>query len=496
MDEQLRLLPGYLTAHLQLVLAALAAGVAVSVPLGVAAARIPLLERLSLGIASVVQTVPSLALLAVMVPVLAAAGLPGIGWLPAFLALWAYSALPVLRNTVIGIQGVDPSLTEAADALGMTRGQRLRAVELPLALPVILAGIRTATVWTVGLATLSTPVGATSLGSYLFSGLQTRNHAAILVGCMASAGLALALDGLVQLVATAYARRDRTLALLATAGWATAVVVAILPLIGSRSTEHSVVIGAKTFTEQYILAEVLAATVSSAGATPDVRASLGSTVAFDALVAGEIDAYVDYSGTLYATVLRRDTPSDRGRVLEEVRAELRDRHGIEVVASLGFENTYALAMRRDRAAGARRIGDLGDRAGTMTVGGDYEIFGRPEWRAVRAAYGLAFAAERAMDPSLMYAAVATGDVDIITAFSTDGRIGAYDLVVLQDDRGAVPPYDALVLVGPRLAREHPAVVDALRGLEGTIDADTMRRLNRRVDEDGLDPAAAAHEVGP
>ena len=209
MTELLALLPSYLTAHLQLTLLALLLSAGISVPLGIAATRIAWLEQPSLALAGIIQTVPSLALLAAMVPVLAALDLQSIGFLPAIVGLTLYGILPVLRNTVTGIAGVDPALREAARGVGMTPRQQLLLVELPLAMPVIVAGLRTATVWVVGIATLSTPVGATSLGNYIFSGLQTRNYAAILLGCVAAAGLALLLDGLVRAVELGLARRQR-----------------------------------------------------------------------------------------------------------------------------------------------------------------------------------------------------------------------------------------------------------------------------------------------
>jgi len=496
MSEQLALLPGYLTAHLQLTLFALLLGTAFSVPAGVLVTRMKWLDQPVLGTASVIQTIPSLALLAIMVPALAAIGVQSIGFLPAFIGLTLYSVLPILRNTVTGLAGVDPALVEAARGVGMTPMQRLRRVELPLAMPVILAGIRTSTVLTVGVATLSTPVGAPSLGNYIFSGLQTRNLTAVLVGCVAAAVLAQFLDGLVRGLGAAFARRKR--------GWA-AVILATVGLLygytgvslvrdlGARDAGR-VVVGAKTFTEQYILAEILAGQIAeTTGAATEVVSSLGSTVAFDALRAEEIDAYVDYSGTIWATIMQRETVPSRDAVLGEVTSFLREEHGIEVAGALGFENAYALAMRRPQAEefGVRSIGDLTAFARRLAIGGDYEFFGRPEWIAIRDTYGLAFASQRTMDSSLMYQAVASEQVDVISAFSTDGRIAALDLVVLDDERGAIPPYDALILAGPRLVRERPDVVAALRQIAGTIDADRMRRMNLAVDQDGATPAVVA-----
>jgi len=257
------------------------------------------------------------------------------------------------------------------------------------------------------------------------------------------------------------------------------------------------VVGAKTFTEQYVLAHVLQARIEErTGRRVRQVPSLGSTVAFDALRAGEIDAYVDYSGTLWATVLgREELPEERSRVLEEVRSFLRRESGVEVVASLGFENTYALAMRGDHAQrlGVETVSGLVSAAPRLSIGADYEFFARPEWRVMREAYGLRFAERRSMDSALMYQAVRTGAVDVITAFSTDGRIAAYDLRVLREDRGVIPPYDAVVLVRPGLAREAPEAVAALRSLDGVLDAETMRRLNRAVDARGRSPERVARD---
>ncbi|MDA1184169.1 MAG: ABC transporter permease subunit [Acidobacteria bacterium] len=496
MSEQLALLPGYLTAHLQLTLLALLLGTAFSVPAGVMVTRMKWLDQPVLGTASVIQTIPSLALLAIMVPALAALGVQSIGFLPAFIGLTLYSVLPILRNTVTGLAGVDPALVEAARGVGMTPMQRLRLVELPLAMPVILAGIRTSTVLTVGVATLSTPVGAPSLGNYIFSGLQTRNLTAVLVGCVAAAVLAQVLDGLVRGLGAAISRRRR--------GWAAVVLttigllygytgVSLVQDLGARDAGR-IVIGAKTFTEQYILSEILAGQIAeTTGAAAEVASSLGSTVAFDALRAEEIDVYVDYSGTIWATIMQRESVPSRDAVLGEVTRFLREEHGIAVAGALGFENAYALAMRRQQAdeLGVQGIGDLTAYARRLVIGGDYEFFGRPEWAAIRDTYGLSFASERTMDPSLMYQAVASEQVDVISAFSTDGRIAAFDLVVLDDERGAIPPYDALILAGPRLVRERPDVVAALRQMIGTIDVDRMRRMNLAVDQDGTSPAAVA-----
>src|SRR3954470_2823973 len=217
--EALARLPAYLGGHVAVSVTALLLGLAISLPLALLAIRRPALRNVLLGAASVVQTIPSLALLALFYPLLLGltalcerlfgAGFSALGFLPSVLALTLYSMLPVLRNTVTGLLGIDPAINEAALGVGMTRRQSLIMVELPLALPVIMAGVRTAAIWVIGAATLSTPIGQTSLGNYIFAGLQTQNWVSVLFGCVAAALLALVVDQLLALMETGVASRSR-----------------------------------------------------------------------------------------------------------------------------------------------------------------------------------------------------------------------------------------------------------------------------------------------
>jgi osmoprotectant transport system permease protein len=356
--------------------------------------------------------------------------------------------------------------------------------------------MRTATVWTVGMATLSTPVGATSLGNYIFSGLQTRNFTAVLVGSVSAAALALVLDGLVHGIEGALRERRRGALVLRLSAVAAlflfAMVTLVAPVLGRSA--RSIKIGSKTFTEQYILADIVARQLERAGFLTETVSSLGSTVVFDALRTGDIDVYVDYTGTLWANVLGRPKPpASAQQAVAEVARFLSERDGITLIGKLGFENTYALAMRAREAdrIGARTIGDLVPYAPQLKMGADYELFSRPEWRSLESTYGLRFAELRSMDPTLMYQAVAQGSVDVISAFSTDGRIEALELVVLEDDRHAIPPYDAVILASRRLVTQQPEAVRSLEGLVGTIDEREMRAMNLAVDESGEAPSLVA-----
>jgi osmoprotectant transport system permease protein len=497
LDAALALLPNYLAWHVALSAAALALGLAVSLPLAVAASRSQRLRWPLLAVSSLVQTIPSLALLALFYPLLLALsalakgafghGFSALGFLPALLALALYSMLPILRNAIAGILGVDPAVRAAADGVGMTPGQRLRQVELPLAAPVIMAGVRTAAVWTIGAATLSTPVGQTSLGNYIFSGLQTENWVDVLVGCAASAGLALAADQLLGLVEAGVRLRSRGRLVAGGLGLALGIAVALLPLAGpllGMGARPAYLVGAKNFSEQYILAELIGDRLERAGAAVQLKQGLGSAVAYRALAADELDVYVDYSGTLWTNVLGRTDNPGRAEVLRQLTAELKRRDGVVVLGSLGFENAYALAMREDRASalGIASIADLASQAPSLRLGADLEFLSRPEWKAVANAYGLNFKAQRSYQPTFMYRAIQGGDVDVISAFSSDGRIAADRLRVLSDSKGAIPPYDAVVLIAPKRAGDM-RLRQALTPLIGKIPVEAMRAANLSVDRD-------------
>jgi osmoprotectant transport system permease protein len=501
--EALARLPEYLGNHVLLSISALTLGIAISLPFGILAARNAKLRWPLLAVASLVQTIPGLALLALFYPLLLGissltaeyfnAPFSAFGFLPSLLALTLYSMLPVLRNTITGLNGIDPAVLEAAQGAGMTTAQSRRLVELPLAMPVIMAGIRTAAVWVIGTATLSTPVGQTSLGNYIFTGLQTQNWVFVLFGCLAAAALALAVDQLLALVESGARRRKRIRIYAGLAGLLALVSAALAPGYAQRGT-GGYVIGSKTFTEQFVLAALIRQRLEAAGVSAIRRDGLGSTVAFDALANDEIDVYVDYSGTIWANQMLRKDMKPREEVLEEMRRWLAEKHGITLLGSLGFENAYAFAMRRERAAALniRTVDDLARHARQLSVAGDFEFFARPEWPAVRDAYGLQFRERREMQSTFMYEAAAAGEADVITAFSSDGRIRQYDLVVLEDPRNALPPYDAILLLAPKRAKDEK-LISTLRPLIGAIDVETMRAANLRSDRtvDKETPAAAA-----
>ena len=499
-SEAWALLPDYLGQHVLLSVSAILLGIAISLPLAILAAGRPSLRGPLLTFASIVQTIPGLALLALFYPLLLGLSLltlpalgiaiPALGFLPALMALTLYSMLPVLRNTITALTGIDPALLTAARGVGMTERQSLLLVELPLAAPVIMAGIRTAAVLVVGTATLSTPVGQTSLGNYIFTGLQTENWVFVLFGCVAAAVLALVLDQLLALAGNGMARRAPGRILMAAVGLVLVIGLSLAATV--THAQRGIVIGAKNFQEQYILADLIQRRLAGAGIAARVKSDLGSAMAFRALQGGGVDVYVDYTGTLWGNEMRRSDMPGRKAMLDQLGAWMGREKGVTLVGSLGFENAYVLAMRADRAAALHieTLDDLAAHASELAIGGDFEIFSRPEWRGVAAAYGFQFARRQQFQPDFLYRAVADGTVDVITAFSSDGRIARYGLKLLADPKGALPPYDAVLLAR---TNADPRLLAALKPLLGAISLPRMQAANLQVDrtDNKQTPAQAA-----
>jgi osmoprotectant transport system permease protein len=479
--------------HLGLVLISTSIAVAVGLPTGILAARRPALGRPLLFLASIAQTIPSLALFGFLLP------LPfvgGVGPRTALVALSLYAVLPIVRTTIAGLTSVDRAVIEAGVAMGMTSRQLLLIVELPLALPSIVAGIRVATVIGVGTATIAAAIGAGGLGEYIFRGLSMVDTTTILAGAVPAAGLALAADGLLAWLE----RRLRAGRVSVRWAGATAVmaigIVAVLAWLASTSTTRAgVTIGSKNFTEQVILGEILAQAIEAEGIPATRKLNLGGTFICDrAMRSGDIDAYVEYTGTAVTAVFKQDVPHDPQQALDITR-RLYAGGGVTALDPLGFNNTFAILVRgRDaRAEHLGAIGDLGRMAGQWTPGFGYEFLQRADgYPGLVTAYGLNFAhPPKAMDLSLIYRALADGRLDVIAGDATSALIEALDLAPLDDTRRYFPPYDAVPLVRTETLLRHPEIGKALARLAGRVTAKNMRAMNAAVDVGRQDPADVA-----
>jgi osmoprotectant transport system permease protein len=480
--------------HLFLVSLSTGIAILIGVPLGIMLTRRPSLSKPVLGLANIMQTVPSLALFGFLIPLniylFHVRVVGGIGARTAIVALVLYALLPIIRNTFIGISSVDPAIREAGKGMGMTDRQLLFQVEIPLSLGVIIAGVRVATVISVGTATIAAAIDAGGLGRYIFRGLRMNDNTLILAGAVPAAFMALAADFFLGWVERLFRPGVSVWLKGRRVAWATLLLAfavgvwASLTLYPAKQ-ERRIAVGSKDFTEQIILGELLAQVIESKTKLPVARRfDLGGNLAHEALVAGEIDAYVEYTGTALTAILKHPPLTDPREVYRRVRDDYAAKFGIEWTEPMGFNNTFAILVRGEdaRRYKLKTITDAAPYAPKWRAGFGQDFMSRPDGYAGFArAYGLRFMELREMDLSLTYRALVERQVDLIAGNSTDGLIARYDLVQLADDRRYFPPYDAVPLMRQETLRRYPEARDALRMLGGLISVEEMRQLNFRVD---------------
>jgi osmoprotectant transport system permease protein len=483
--------------HVVLVFVSILVAVVIGVPTGILLTRYRSLRGPVLGVANIMQTIPSLALFGFLIPL---PFIGGIGTRTALVALVLYSLLPIIRNTVTGILGVEPSVREAAVAMGMTDGQVLRQVELPLAMGVIVTGIRVATVIAVGVTTIAAAVGAGGLGVYIFRGLRQYDNNLLLAGALSAALLALVADFLLGLLERQFSfEKRRSSPILKPALKLALIGVVLLVVLGGigiwrvRSGSGNpvrVAIGSKDFTESSLLAEIVAQMLESRGVTVERRFELGGNLPHEALISGTLDVYPEYTGTSYTAILHHQPISDPRAVYEQVKKEYAEKFGVEVSQPLGFENTFAILVRGAdaRRLNLRTISEAVPHARGWRAGFGQDFMSRADgYPGFSKAYGLKFAEVREMDLSLTYIALSSGQVDLIAGNSTEGRIAKLDLVQLADDRRYFPPYEAVYLARHDSLTRVPALKEVLTSLANAISTEEMRQLNYEIDGNKRDP---------
>lgn len=487
--------------HVLLVLISTGLAVLIGVPLGVLLTRIRSLRTPILGFANIMQTVPSLALFGLLIPI---PFIGGIGARTAIIALALYALLPVIRNTVTGILGIEPKVQEAATAMGMTDWQRLRMIDLPLAMPVMLTGIRVAVVISVGVATVAAAVGAGGLGTYIFRGLRQNDNNLLLAGALASAVLALLCDFALGQLEKAYEIGARTSATRKIAGFAlagalivfafSAFVPAFRSVAKGGDSDRKIVVGSKDFTESVILAEILAQMLERNGVVVERQFELGGNLPHESLLSDQIDVYPEYTGTAYTAILKHPPLTDPQAVYDQTKTEYGDKLGLVLSPPLGFANDFAILVRGQlaREKGLRTISDAVPLAKDWQAGFGQDFMSRADgYPGFAKAYGFHFAKQpREMDLALTYRALQSGELDLIAGNSTDGLISALDLFQLEDDQHYFPPYQA-VFIARRDKLE--LLNDVFLQLENAISTEEMRRLNYEVDGEKRTPRDVAAE---
>lgn len=488
---------GALTQHLALVAAAVGIAVTLGVPLGVLAHRRPRLGGPLIGVANIVQTIPSLAMFGFLIP------LPligGIGARAALVVLILYALLPVMRTTVSGLGSVDPAVREAGLAMGMTDRQLLFQVELPLALSSILAGVRVATVVGVGTATIAAAIGAGGLGEYIFRGVAMVDSTVILAGAIPAAALALmadfALGALGRWLTPGRARGQRSNASAMILVGAAALLLLLGGLLWAERPRGRIVVGSKNFTEQLILGELVAQAIErGAGLEVSRKLNLGGTLVCEtAMRSGDLDVYVEYTGTALTAIFKQPILANADEVNRRVAESYRTT-GRVMMPPLGFNNTFAILVRGSEARklSLRTISDAAPYTPQWRAGFGPEFLDREDgFKGLARVYGLRFAeAPRSMDLSLTYHALAEKQVDLIAGDATNGLIDKLDLFMLADDRHYFPPYHAVPIVRAQALNQHPELQKVCERLAGTISDQEMQRMNYEADAEHRDITAVA-----
>jgi len=444
----------HIAQHLWLVFISIAIAVAIALPLGILISRRQKLRGPVLGIANVMQTIPSLALFGFLIPL---PFIGGIGPRTAIVALVFYALLPIIRNTVTGILGVDRNVREAAVAMGMTDRQVLLQVELPLAMSVILTGVRVAVVITIGVAIIAAEVGAGGLGEYIFRGLRLNDNRLLIAGALPSALMALVADfgfGLIEKrFAEGASRKGGSVRVLALGVLLIgALILGYATWRGFQRRSHSalahVTVGSKDFTESILLAEIVAQMLEAKNIEVDRKFDLGGNLAHSALVGGQIDLYPEYTGTSFTAILHHQPITDPKAVYDQVKREYDSQFNVEVSGPLGFDNTFAMLVRGEdaRRYNLKTISDAARYARKWQAGFGHDFVVRPDgYPGFSKTYGIQFAGVNEMSLDLTYQALASRQVDMNAGNSTDGRIAALDLVQLEDDRHYFPPYEGVFL---------------------------------------------------
>lgn len=492
--------------HIKLTAVSVCLAILIGVPLGILISYVIKASKPVLSVANIVQAIPSMALLGFMIPFL------GIGTVPAISAVVLYSLLPIIKNTYTGLENINPQTLEAAKGIGLNPFQVLTRVQIPLALPVIMAGVRIASVTAVGLMTMAAFIGAGGLGYLVFSGIRTVNNNQILAGAIPACALALLVDfliGLVEKLVTPISlqkgdhiikKKQRTMqkSILAVAAVATSAVL-VYTSVGVNAVEgRTITIGSKDFTEQAVLGNMAADFIEARTDISVIRKmELGGTqVCFSAIKTGDIDMYVEYSGTAYSDTLQHPPISDMIQVYETSKQELKELYDIEVLKQMQLNNTYVMAVTQETAKqyGLETISDLAKVAHKLKSGTVFEFTNRADGLSgLQKEYGFTMGESLSLDGSPRYTALLSKEVDVIDAFATDGLLKKFELKVLEDDKAFFPPYYAMPVIRADALKECPEIDSLMEELGGYLTDEVMMNLNYKVDELQQTPEQVARE---
>ena len=496
-----------LLEHIELTFFAVALAIIIGIPIGILISYIKKLNKPILGLASVFQAIPSMALLGFMIPFL------GIGRVPAIVVVVLYSLLPIIKNTATGISGISDTMIESAKGIGLTNLQILFKIQIPQALPIIMAGVRISAVSAVGLMTMAAFIGGGGLGYLIFSGIRTVNNNQILAGAIPACLLALFVDylfSIVERLVTPVAlqlkgknkekvlkarRKDKVILIVFIILFA---IFLISKIDFHKESASTLTVASKDFTEQNILCELSSIYLANnTNIKINKQCNLGGAqVVFQALERDDIDFYIDYLGTDYTDILKYEPISNVNKVYQTVKDEFASKYQIAVLSPMSFNNTYSLAVTKDLASkyNLKTISDLAKVSKDLTISPTLEFVNRNDGLpGLLKAYNLEFKNTIAMDGSPRYTALLNNNSQVIDAFTTDGLLRKFNLTVLEDDKNFFPPYYAVPLLKQKTLEKYPEVETLMSKLGPYLTDDAMQEMNYQVDEVGKNPEEVAKE---
>lgn len=473
--------------HIQLSFIALLIATLIAIPIGIWLTRHTKIAEPIINIAAIMQTIPSLALLGLMIPFF------GIGRVPAIIALVIYALLPILRNTYTGIKEVDPSLKEAAQGIGMNTYRQLKNVEIPIAMPVIMAGIRTAMVLIIGTATLAAFIGAGGLGDLILLGIDRNNMNILLLGAIPAALLALLFDFVLKCMEKLSYRKMMIVTGLLLLSF---LLVAIWPLFFQKDNQMK--FAGKLGTEPEIITNMYKLIIEDkTDVNVEIEPGMGKTTfLFNALKSDNIDGYLEFTGTVLGEITKEDAKfTTEKEVYKQANESINKKYQMSLLKPMQYNNTYALAVKKEYADKyqLKSINDLQKVKSAIRAGFTLEFNDRMDgYKGIQKKYGIKFDNVRTMEPKIRYQAIEQGKIDLIDAYSTDAELKKYGMVVLKDDKNLFPPYQGAPLLKDETIKEHPEVVKALNQLAGKITDEEMQTMNYAVTYQNKSPESIAH----
>ncbi|WP_058535717.1 glycine betaine ABC transporter substrate-binding protein [Legionella saoudiensis] len=488
-----------LIEHVSISLSALLLATGIGISLGLLINHLPKLRTPILTLTNISQTIPSIALLGFLIPFV------GIGLTPTLIVLIIYALLPITSTTYTGLKEVPANYLHVADSMGFTRWQRLYLIELPLALPVIMTGIRTSMAMVIGITTIAAFIGAGGLGDFITQGLSLNDPTLILLGAIPVALLALSVDYVIGTLSVLLSGRRRlTLCFKKTKLILVSLIMGILffmaaqPLISSCLPKNVLIIGSKDFTEQYLLGHLMAEILEAKTDLHVVKKfNLGTTaILHNALLAGQIDLYPEYTGTAYHVVLKKNEPLNSQQLYNYISSVYKKNYDLIWLPPFGFENSETLAVKKELAQQyqLRNLSDLSRIANTLKLAVPAEFLKRSDGLpGLTRTYNFHFQKIVQMQPNLVYQAIKNDAVQAIEAYTTDGKISEFQLSILNDDKHFYPPYDAAPIIRNSILKNNPQVLLVLAPLLGTLDNKTMQHLNYLIDVKKIPPQKVAHD---